>query len=506
MNNESALPVEKLSPAPKLNLQGQPIDFTNPSILQGVQSAIGGDFQTLDAQYNQLNTKANTSDLQYQQALRDAAGIPQQQASMEGDAGLAEKRKSVKSALDEVNRLATEAQIAPYAPLDTAQKEGRVITEGVARGESESLLRRNTIEALRANAVYQAKQGDLSLAQNEITRAIDLKYKEQELKQSLLKQQYESNKDVLDRVDKKRSEALGLIIKERDKQIADKKATDTAIEKMLVEAAPVAPSSILAKAREVQNRGGSATEVALALGQYGGDYYKTALLKEQIQTEKAQQSKIYSAMATEASTQNKAEADSWVTNIASGKAKLSDVPAKLKSLVSLGLSQSTISSPEVKSKIEASQSVYDLAQELLTAEGKGGAVGAGFGKALGAVIPGYDGTAFSGTDRATYEAKFSQLKDTLASSNLDKLKGAMSDKDIEFLRNIGTALKLEMPESAFDAELKKVQKVMTNVPGVKPKVVENKFSKSLGQSTQQILGTEIINKVGDDGSIDFKLP
>lgn len=41
--------------------------------------------------------------------------------------------------------------------------------------------------------------------------------------------------------------------------------------------------------------------------------------------------------------------------------------------------------------------------------------------------------------------------------NLDKLKGAMSDKDIAFLRNASTALSLNMTEKEFDKTLKDVK-------------------------------------------------
>jgi hypothetical protein len=41
-----------------------------------------------------------------------------------------------------------------------------------------------------------------------------------------------------------------------------------------------------------------------------------------------------------------------------------------------------------------------------------------------------------GSDKADFLSIFETLTDKLASNNLDKIKGAMSDKDIDFLRNI----------------------------------------------------------------------
>ena len=94
--------------------------------------------------------------------------------------------------------------------------------------------------------------------------------------------------------------------------------------------------------------------------------------------------------------------------------------------------------------------------------GRSGAVGFGWQK----LIPGFlkGGEKFiAGTEAANYQATFNQLKDTLAFANIDKLKGAMSDKDIEFLRNIGTKLTLGQSEEAFVKELGKLDSKMDEV-------------------------------------------
>lgn len=495
------------------------------TIANGAVSSVMGDFTNLQ---NQQQTQEQTQTTSAQSQI-DLMGLL---SGRTADTQVAQEQAGVNTATTQQNEyiqqlanlnsqassLQREAQAIPIQDQQNATGQG--VTDRGLAPITTARLRENALKALSigqqsdiASAALTGSTIRLNQAKEKAQQIVDLKYKPIEDALAREKELYTLNKDLLDRTDKRRSEALALAIKKDEEATAERKASEKTIEKLMIDASSVAPADVLQRAKDIQAKGGSATQVAMALGQYGGDYYKTALLKEQIETQKsaretdaAQRAKIYSDMAVTQSTQSKAEADSWVANIASGKAKLSDVPAKLKSLVSLGLSKTSISSPETKSKIEASQSVYDLAQELLTAEGKGGAVGAGLGKAFGAVIPGYDGSAFAGSDRATYEAKFSQLKDTLASSNLDKLKGAMSDKDIEFLRNIGTALKLEMPESAFDAELKKVQKVMINVPGVRVAPTVNKFNQALGQSTTPIAGSSIVNKVGDDGSVEFNIP
>ena len=69
-------------------------------------------------------------------------------------------------------------------------------------------------------------------------------------------------------------------------------------------------------------------------------------------------------------------------------------------------------------------------------------------------IPGTKGKAMAG--------KIEQLQNTIASANLDKLKGAMSDKDIVFLKNIATSLDRSQDEASFLKELKRIQKSLTD--------------------------------------------
>ena len=71
-------------------------------------------------------------------------------------------------------------------------------------------------------------------------------------------------------------------------------------------------------------------------------------------------------------------------------------------------------------------------------------------------------TKIPGTASYAFARTFNQLTDLLAMENLNKLKGTMSDKDIEFLRNSATKLSLKLPTSAFVKELNELEKRMKN--------------------------------------------
>ena len=73
-----------------------------------------------------------------------------------------------------------------------------------------------------------------------------------------------------------------------------------------------------------------------------------------------------------------------------------------------------------------------------------------------------------GTDRKVTELKVQALKDLLAMANLDKIKGAMSDKDIEFLRNTATYLSTDLSESEFEKTLNEIKTKYANIAWWKP--------------------------------------
>jgi hypothetical protein len=64
--------------------------------------------------------------------------------------------------------------------------------------------------------------------------------------------------------------------------------------------------------------------------------------------------------------------------------------------------------------------------------------------------------AIPGTKARTVAGKIEQLQNAVAAANLDKIKGAMSDKDIMFLKNIESNLDRYQDEEAFISELKRV--------------------------------------------------
>ena len=236
-------------------------------------------------------------------------GRGNEQLTAETSAGIPEAQKTratlqgtIKSQLAEYNALKTEFEKMSADIEAGAGRKG--LTTGAVMGQQGAVdraklarLNSKASEIGLLQAQDQALAGQIETAQNTVNRAIDLKYQDKEAEYQIKKLQYDRIKDSLTAEEKKRGEAMQNALKKEETALAETKANEKAIEKMLLDATPNAPANIIASANAVKQRGGSALEVAQALGKYGGDYLKTELLKQQIETEKAQRSKIYTDIA-----------------------------------------------------------------------------------------------------------------------------------------------------------------------------------------------------------------
>lgn len=78
-----------------------------------------------------------------------------------------------------------------------------------------------------------------------------------------------------------------------------------------------------------------------------------------------------------------------------------------------------------------------------------------------------------GTEAYYFAQKYKSLRDLLAMGNISKLKGAMSDKDIEFLRNSATSLKLGLSAKDFTSELDKLTFKLNNPTSSTQNILDN---------------------------------
>ena len=281
--------------------QPAPVD---PSIVQGATSSVAGQYEAINKQLEQAQAEQKAqaeSQLSLQNALLGKTADTQAFQDQAGVNTETAKLNTYAQTLADLNAQATslqrEAQAIPIANRLQYQQGGIAGTESQVRNVNYDQLQQNALKALSiaqqadiASAALTGSQIKLQAAKDKAQQMVDLKYKPIEDQLAIKKQQYELNKDILNQIDKKRTEALNAAIKREDTQIAERKANENGIADLVTNAAVQgAPADIRAKASKAK----TPMEAANILGVYAGDYLKNQLLKEQINTEKAQQDNYY---------------------------------------------------------------------------------------------------------------------------------------------------------------------------------------------------------------------
>lgn len=217
-----------------------------------ISQMLGGQTQDLMAEEKRLGVETERKNVL--EAKNQLGSATQRLLALQRQAAIAPEITQQES----IGRGRTQAGIAP---LDMAkQRELAIQAIPIA------------IEADIANYRLTGSQESLKSAQEEAKRLVDLKYEPYKQELKTLELAYNMNKDMLESVDKKRADALGLWVKDKEAEYNRKIEEEKQVAKLLIDASPVAPPDVLQRAKDIQAKGGSGVEVAIALGKYGGDY------------------------------------------------------------------------------------------------------------------------------------------------------------------------------------------------------------------------------------------
>lgn len=183
----------------------------------------------------------------------------------------------------EIKGLGREAEAIPLQVQESVKGQG--VTDAGAAPDVAGRLRLNAISALtiaqKADIASAAATGSLNkinLAKEKAQQIIDLKYKPLEDGLAIKLKQYDLNKDILDGIDKDRSEALAASLNAQKAEVDNKKADEKAKMDLITGAAPFAPADLLEKAKNAPD----ATSAAIILGTFGKDYLATQKTKQEI--------------------------------------------------------------------------------------------------------------------------------------------------------------------------------------------------------------------------------
>lgn len=260
----------------------------------------------------------------------------------------------------------------------------------------------------------------------------------------------------------------------------DKRINEKAISDLIIQASSQnAPQTLLAKAKDLQLKGAKSSEVAMVLGQYGGDYYKTELLKQQIATEKAQRAKIYSEMGAGGGT----GAVLGVEGIN---------PLKFKD------SQARTDFTKAGAVVEAIKATLSGAQK----DENGNYYGLGYG---GGNKPEVFLDQAGQTNRAFLSGINLKTQQWASGASLTAEQIAMVNKMVPQPTDADSTITRKL--NALEKYMTNEQKAIARTQG--QSVIEqpepNVFTQALGQPASKFEGTSIIKDISDKG-IDFALP
>jgi hypothetical protein len=193
-----------------------PQQQSEPDYLAALNSTIIQSQQPLPAE--------KTSDdfsSQILKSIEKLGGRDVSQAAAEEKFGVTGFQKELTDVTGQIQSLQKEAFAIPLQIQQESQ--GRGITAGGAAPIEAGRLRENAIKALGLSAIAQTMQGNLALAQQQANRAVDLEFKPEENKLKYLQVAYVMNKDRLEREDKKRADALGILLGERTRILNEQK-------------------------------------------------------------------------------------------------------------------------------------------------------------------------------------------------------------------------------------------------------------------------------------------
>lgn len=400
-----------------LNLPPQPQDTTNYA---GITTSIPT-FDSLLGQTQQEQPAEKTASTLMERLLGTSSKLGQKgvrQGQVEQSLGLPQFQTQLTDINNQLQSLQKEALAIPLQLQE--QVQGRGVTAGGLQPIQTGQLRQNAIKSLTLSAIGQTLQGNIANAQAQANRAVDLEFQPLEAELNTLKLAYDMNKDILERQDKKKANALNLQIAERTRLLEEGKADKKTVLGFVAEASKNgAPTLLVQRASELNDP----AQALSLLSQY---------MSDPVAKEKA----LVDIALTRA-------------NIRKINADISKTQAEKEKI----LAETTTNTVNAKQQLQNNEALT-LAKELRgEAKGKAGAVGFGLQK----LVPFGQSLGLQGA-RTGFEAKVNTLKSNLTLDNLKLLKGAMSDKDLLFLNSIGSSLDTNMSEEQFNNELDRVIK------------------------------------------------
>ena len=333
-------------------------------------------------------------------------------------AGIQQKQQSVNDYTAQLNAIVAKQQ----ADVLSLTGQGRGVPEVIIGGQQAQINKEAAIKALPIQAQLAAAQDNLELAQTHLDTMFKIKSQD-----ALAEYQFKSK--IIDTYYAYASEQEKRefdSIKTEKAQQYDMKKTNLSLQNDWAKTAiEYGQSSLAGKLMQLDP---SAADFQTKLAALQGQVYKPVAKK----VASAPETKNFGTSDAPVWKQFDATTGSWVD------------------VTGVGATGGSNNQPQ----LDRLNEMNDIVTGLLSpnAVGKSSAVGASLAK----FVPFGQALGLQGS-RTSFETRVDTLKNNLTLDNLKLLKGPMSDKDIYFLKSIGSSLNTGMSEVEFNKELEKVQ-------------------------------------------------
>lgn len=314
-----------------------------------------------------------------------------------------------------------------------------------------------------------SKQADLAILQNAASKrystAMEIARNKVEMELAPKKAELEAYKFIIENNKPFQTAEFNSILKNKEREIErEQKRMDTGNEMIVNAISFSAPNNIIEKAKTALKNGADVSSISRILGNYSGDYYKAQLLKEQIETERAQRENIKTKteiekVSTKPATQSQYTAAGYASRVVQAK----DIVDKNQSeLIKLSVSEQAIQrnlpnflkSPLMQSQEQAERNF------------------------INAVLRRESGAAIADSEFENAEKQYFPRPGDSAEVLLQKKQN----------RDLVSSNIIKESGSAYTQQ-----------------TTTNKFSEALGKTNEKIPGTSIVSSVSN-GIINFNIP
>jgi hypothetical protein len=217
----STVTAQSLSPEPLIQLP--PTQQDSPQALQGTTAGTLSSFEKMMEQFvnppkTELQQQSDDMRTRILEQLGALGGEEQRLMEREQEAGIPQMREKLGEISTQLQNLQMEAQ---QIPLEIQQESiGRGRTAAGIAPLQQARLRENAIRSLSLSAIGNTLTGQLAAAQDSVDRAIRMEFEPIRREIDFLQNAYQFIREDLSAEEKRRGDAMNLMLRERERLIA----------------------------------------------------------------------------------------------------------------------------------------------------------------------------------------------------------------------------------------------------------------------------------------------